>query len=177
MGQAGSVSYQARRSVEPPLLSGLSIRKYGPLTATVGSTIAYTLTVYNQSPLTLTALVVFDRLPTGAQYVAGGNLVDLNVIWSPIDTLAPGKAVSQILLVTATETITNSSYGVNSAQGIPASGQQPVVTYINEAPPSLPLIVNPGSKATWRYGGQDASIQSNPTFNPAQKLYFPLITR
>ncbi len=180
--QAGHVSYLGRRlsaTVTPPQTE-LTISKSGPSTAIEGGDIAYTLTVYNQSDRTLTDLVVFDRVPAGAQYMAGGALYDDIVLWSPISTLAPGMAFSQTLLVRATQTITNSDYGVQSAEGASAVGHQPVVTYINEAPSMpapLPPIINQGVQVTWRYNDQLGAMQSNPTFNPAQKVYLPLTAR
>ena len=123
---------------------------------------------------------MFDRVPTGARYVAGGDLYDTIVFWRPVPILAPGMAFSQVLVVMATQTITNSDYGVQIAEGGTTLGRQPVVTYINEVPPApipLPFIVNHGAEAAWRYNNQPDVMQSNPTFNPAQKIYLPLVAR
>ena len=159
---------------------GLSIHKTGPLTARVGATILYTLTVTNQSTETLTDLVVFDSVPVGATYIAGGDLVDNFAVWPPIAELPPGESFPWVLVLTASQTITNSVYAVQSATGDLVYGREPVVTYINEAPPTptpLPLIINRGAEATWRYNNQPGALQSNATFNPAQKVFLPWITQ
>ena len=178
----GSVTYQGQRPLPTatPLPPGLSIQKTGPATARVGATILYTLTVTNQSTETLTTLVVFDSVPAGATYVAGGDLVGNFAVWPPVAELAPNKSFDWVLVLTASQTITNSVYAVQSATSDLIYGREPVVTYINEVPPiptPLPLIINRGAEATWRYNNQPDALQSNPTFNPAQKLYLPFIAR
>lgn len=59
-----------------------------------------------------------------------------------------------------------------------AANAQGTVTYQAQKLSSDPAVVtNQGVYATWSYAGQPDSMQSNPTFNPAQKVFLPWIAR
>ncbi|MBE7553645.1 MAG: PKD domain-containing protein [Anaerolineales bacterium] len=107
----------------------LLIGKSAPISVRAGEPITYTLTVSNSGALTATNLVITDVLPAGANYVSGGAPAGAAVNWT-IDTLAPGGSTALQLIVTATETITNSDYQVSADEGRAAAGQAAIVTLV-----------------------------------------------
>lgn len=112
------------------IAAALSIHKTGPATAAPGELITYTLSVTNSGTYTASTVVITDVLPAGAHYVSGGMLMPGEVRWT-IPSLAGGGASVQVqFVVTATETISNSAYGVTCAEGVSAQGAKDVVTII-----------------------------------------------
>jgi RHS repeat-associated protein/uncharacterized repeat protein (TIGR01451 family) len=94
----------------------LQVGKKGPLTASEGAPITYTLTITNTGADWATNLVVSDAIPPGAGYVSGGAR-DGDVVRWAVPSL-PGLSTAQVdFVVTATATITNSEYAVSAAGG------------------------------------------------------------
>jgi uncharacterized repeat protein (TIGR01451 family) len=133
--------------VEPPVVVEptplLTITKRGPVTATAGSLMTYTLIVTNSGDLAATNLVITDALPAGANYAGGGSLVGNVVSWT-VTSLANGQSLTRTFSVTASQTITNHHYRVSATEGISATGQVRVVTVVNQKKLSwlyLPIIM------------------------------------
>jgi uncharacterized repeat protein (TIGR01451 family) len=109
----------------------LAIDKSGPGTADPGTPIIYTLTITNTGWTTATTVVVTDVVPTGADYVSGGTLMPGDVVSWTVPSLAQLGGSAQVqFVVTATETIANSVYGVSCKQGASAMGTEDIVTTI-----------------------------------------------
>lgn len=139
----GSTSFQM--PIEVYDVPVLQIGKTGPETADPGMPITYTLTLTNVGDIAATDIVMTDRLPIGGSYVSGGTLVGDEVQWM-IPTLAGGgTAVSVQFVITATNTITNDTYGAVAAGGYAAQGSQSVVTTITNAMHDiyLPMLKRP----------------------------------
>lgn len=179
--QAGSVNYQVQRIRPTPLPSGLLITKTGPASADVSALIEYTLYVTNNRDRPATHPVIFDRLPLHATYILGGRLEGDVVFWDDLTSLEPYTTITKTLLVQATQTITNRDYGVVADDGLEARGNVAVVTFVGEMVPTPQdedeIIINYGADITWRFMSQPGSAHSNATFNPARKIYLPIVTR
>jgi uncharacterized repeat protein (TIGR01451 family) len=117
-------------AVSKPLVK-LEIGKEGPDVAIAGDPITYTLTISNVGPNPATGLVITDTIPTGARYIEGsGGTQTGNVVTWHI-SLLPTNTVTQVYFaVTATETITNQAYEVESSGGYRFVGEETVVTVI-----------------------------------------------
>jgi uncharacterized repeat protein (TIGR01451 family) len=110
----------------------LAVSKSGPTRVSIGEPIAYTLTITNNGSGAARDLVIRDAMPTNAHYINGGTLVGNVVSWT-VDSLAAGGGVIQTsFIVTATETITNSDYGVSARGGFSAQGTISVETNVLE---------------------------------------------
>lgn len=130
--------------VPPP---ALSISKTGPVAVVAGQSIEYTLMITNSGGQTANNLAISDTLPTGANYVSGGTKVGNSVTW-PVASLAPGASVQKSFVVTASATITNSTYQVTADGGILATGDQAVVTSVSQpGQPNLTITKNGPSSA------------------------------
>jgi uncharacterized repeat protein (TIGR01451 family) len=140
--QSGNTS---EASTELELILPLALRKTAPATATSGLSLTYTLRVTNAMPFSLTHLVLTDTLPAGASYITGGTKVGQVISWT-LSSLAPGATATRTFVVTATQSLTNSNYGVRAGEGAQVKGTTPVVTLIegNEVSKKrlyLPLLV------------------------------------
>jgi len=181
--QAGSVAYQVRRTVPTPLPlpPGLLITKTGPTSATADTLIEYTLYVTNNRDRPATHPVLFDRLPLHATYILGGRLEVDVVFWDDLASIEPYTTITKTLLVQATQTITNNDYGAVADDGLEARGNVAVVTFVGEMLPTPQaedeIIINHGADITWRFMSQPGSAHSNATFNPARKIYLPIVAR
>ena len=120
-GRAGIASSQAQPD--------LYIFKGGPPQATSGHLITYTLVVVNLGPVPATNLLITDTLPTGANYVSGGSHTSGVISWS-VPNL-PVSATTQVsFVVTTSQTVVNSDYGVRADGGLSALGGEPVETIV-----------------------------------------------
>ncbi len=108
----------------------LIIDKSAPAIVTTGSPITYSLIVSNTGDLAASNVVITDVIPTGANYLSGGTRVGNIVQWA-VGTLAPNSGAQVQFVVTATQTITNSQYGVNASGGFNAQGAAALVTVVN----------------------------------------------
>jgi uncharacterized repeat protein (TIGR01451 family) len=152
-GIAGDIDGDARPQGAAPDLGAdeyrfptplLTINKSGPTTATPGSLITYTLTITNNGSLTATNLVITDVIPPGTSYVSGGTKVGNVVSWTIPSLATNGGITRTTFVVTATQTITNSDYGVRAEGGYNAQGSSSVVTLVSGVPPLktfLPVIL------------------------------------
>jgi uncharacterized repeat protein (TIGR01451 family) len=116
----------------------LEIVKSGPSTAAPNEPITYTLTVINHSGLSLTNVVITDRIPNGATFIGasqGGQTVALPerdvVRWVLTEFPKDTNIYKVQFSVTAQQgTIVNSDYRVSCAEGISAVGKIAVETVI-----------------------------------------------
>jgi len=104
----------------------LDIIKTAPQWAPAGSEITYTLKISNFSTITVTNMLITDTIPVGANYVRGGSKNGEIIEWA-VPSMAPAGSLEVQFVVTATQTITNSKYGVSAAGGYSAVGE-PLVT-------------------------------------------------
>lgn len=110
----------------------LSISKSAPVTAMPDDLITYTLAVTNSGDLTAANLVITDAIPAGATYVSGGMKVGNIVSWTLPSLAANGGVTHTSFVVTATQMITNSDYGVQADGGYRGQGNEAVVTVVGE---------------------------------------------
>jgi hypothetical protein len=102
------------------------------------------LIVTNSGNLTATNLVITDTIPSNATYITGGIKAGDVVSWTIPSLAASGGGTQTTFVVTATQTITNSDYGVRADGGYTAQGNKAVVTLISEVPQIktfLPVIL------------------------------------
>jgi len=126
----------------------LTIRKSAPVSVLQGYPITYTLVVGNFGDAAATGLTITDAIPAGAFLlnVDGGVAAGGTITWSLSD-LAPGLEKGYRFAVTATETISNSRYGVISSEGVSATGGEVTTTVIslaaaNSSPARVGAAVN-----------------------------------
>jgi uncharacterized repeat protein (TIGR01451 family) len=133
-------------AVSPAPKPLLTIGKQGPAVVAAGAPLTYILTVTNSGTATATNLIITDTLPSGAFYVSGGSKVGNMVSWTVPTLAAGGGMIQKSFVVTATQTLTNSSYGVRADGGYQAKGLTSVTTLVeNKAEDKvktyLPLII------------------------------------
>ena len=104
----------------------LDIIKTAPQWAAAGSEMTYTLKVSNFSTIPVTNMLITDTIPMGANYVRGGGKNGQVIEWA-VPSMQASSTLDVQFVVTATQTITNSKYGVSAAGGFSAAGK-PVVT-------------------------------------------------
>lgn len=121
----------------------VTVSKAAPAVVAPGQQIEYTITVVNESGLTLTNLVITDTVPANATFVSAsdGGILDGGVVeWTVTENVGPGESVVRTFQVTATETngvqIVNDDYGANDP-GLDAPGVgSPVTTQVFEEIPT-----------------------------------------
>ena len=116
--------------LSPP---SLRIEKSAPAEVGEGAPITYTLSIENMGPGLAENLVITDVLPAGASYVSGGVLSGGVVTWQPGD-LGASSSLDVQFVVTAIETITNSSYMVSADGDYQATGTEDIVTVVADEP-------------------------------------------
>lgn len=182
-GVTGQVSYQARRSLPPtPVVPpALTIEGTAPTTADAGQPITYQFIISNQSPATLSNLVITNTLPVGASYVSGGDGPPTNRIvrWS-LPMLTADSSTTVQLIVTLQQSAVNSDYRVTTQEGPTARGRTTLITSVNGEVPTYGdgvLIMNTGAQITWISQGQTVTAESRMVYNPSFSLYLPLVRR
>lgn len=120
----------------PAAIAALRLRKQAPEVVKVGEPITYTLQVTNNGAVAVDNLTVRDQVPTGATVVnvPGGAVVGLpgggqQVEWS-LAPLAAGQQTTVRFVVTATQSLVNLTYSVQSANGAVIQGDAPVLTLV-----------------------------------------------
>ncbi len=187
-GAQGTVSYQALRPTVTPILvptapptpGSVQLHKSGAPVTTAGAPVIYTLFVTNTSGTMATGVVITDRIPANAGYLSGGQRKG-DIVEFVIGDLPSRQAVNRNLVLAASQTITNSDYGVRFTHGnndVILLGTVSVVIQIGVTPTPTPdpdLIINQGAGIQWRYAGQPGHLPSPPLFNPVFYRYLPLV--
>ncbi|MCB0164361.1 MAG: CehA/McbA family metallohydrolase [Anaerolineae bacterium] len=107
----------------------LRISKTGPKQAEPGQLITYKLKVTNIGASPATNVTVTDRVPTGANYVSGGDSLNNGVVTWTIPTIpANGGVVEVSFSVTTNGAIANVDYGATCANCFAAQGTVPILT-------------------------------------------------
>jgi uncharacterized repeat protein (TIGR01451 family) len=120
---SGFLADVATVGIRTTVAPDLEISKVAPATSVAGDPITYTLTITNHGGTDATGLAISDTLPPGAVYVSGGSYNGSQVSWT-IPTLPGYGFASQVTaVVNASDTISNSVYGVTAAGGYSAVGQ------------------------------------------------------
>lgn len=121
----------------PAAPPALGLRKRAPEVAMAGEPITYTLQIHNQGLLALDNLTVRDQVPAGAvlQAVPGGAVVPLptggqQVEWQ-VARLETGAQTEVRFVVTATQSLLNIVYTVQTAGGYVITGGEPVLTLVS----------------------------------------------
>ncbi len=107
----------------------LMIGKEGPALVWPGRLFTYTIEVGNGTLSPLSNLVISDVLPGEANYVSGGTLVGNTVSWV-VPALQPQSVITRHIVVTASKSLTNSTYYATTTEGHQASGSRAVATII-----------------------------------------------
>jgi uncharacterized repeat protein (TIGR01451 family) len=123
-----AVSKAGTDSVTTVIAPELAITKTGPSSANPEEAIQYTLTVTNIGGLA-TGVVITDRVPPNATYVSGGSF-STPIVTCDVGDLSYQQTDGCIFTVTATQTITNDTYGVSATNGDSVSGADAIVTSI-----------------------------------------------
>lgn len=110
------------------LVPELHIAKTAPTSRIAGLPITYTLSITNSGTLTATNLVITDVLPVGASFVSSDGGLNGNTVTWNLAELADGDSATFHFVVTATQTITNTLYGVTAENAPTATGETAVVT-------------------------------------------------
>lgn len=107
----------------------LRISKTGPKHAEPGELITYLLKVTNIGATPAMNVTVTDRLPSGANYVSGGNSINNGVVTWIVPTIPANGGVAEVsFTVTTNGAIANVEYGATCANCIAAQGSVPVLT-------------------------------------------------
>ncbi len=147
----GTPKAENSASLPPPLLPDLEVVKTGPLSATVGTAITYSLVVNNMGTMDAPLVVVTDTLPAGVTFSSQASPYPYtqqgqNVVWSvgalPTGTLAAITLRAQVginangslvNMLSAATTLTETDYGNNQAAWTTVVGQPSTGTVaINE---------------------------------------------
>ena len=137
----------AVRFLPPGLAAGLSVNKSGPVSASTGSNITYTINYANSGGATATNVVIQDTVPAGTTFVSatGGGVFAAGVVTWNIGNLAAGASGSVQFTVNITQAsgvIVNGNYTIEADQIAPIYGP-PVTTEIGGPPPTETPTVAP----------------------------------
>ncbi len=129
----------------------LQLQKTGPVSATVGSSIVYTIRYSNTGTMTATGIIVTDTLPSGVRVVSSSVQTDYQtssyVRWDDPVTELPPDGTPHTILLTVTTNVTGTLINtaeIKSAQGIEDSDDhQTVVTTTNTPSQTsyLPIVL------------------------------------
>ncbi len=157
-----SVQYGDTYEVKPRLqadirvLPSLLVGKTAPPTVRPGGLLTYTIGVSNYTQITLTNLIVTDRIPITnaalARVLDGGVLMDGGVISWTLPTLVDGAGASFRFVVTATDelgaVISNTRYTAWAAEWITRETGLPVYTIVGDYLPTY-LIQGEGTRSPY----------------------------
>jgi uncharacterized repeat protein (TIGR01451 family) len=121
----------------------LSITIDAPLMAEPDEPFTYTLTITNNSSISLTNTVVTNTVPLSATYVSGGDTFDGQVVSWNVGDLAPMSMIKLEWTATATQTVYNSDYRVTAMTPdgtVTAVGEKTAVTLIDALTLYFPII-------------------------------------
>ncbi len=162
----GTVSYRVQQPAltEPQLAETVKFHVSGPLTATAGAPITYTLQLTNLRPFPLRNLVVVNELPTAATLISSdeGEFVDNEVRWT-IRQLAGASTTTLQWRVAATQSLANTGAWVR-VDGGPVVVGNTVITTINGKVPAAALVAihNEGAQISWRANDAQYRLRSGP---------------
>lgn len=159
----GNNSDSATITVEAPAMADLGITKEAPITATVGSTLVYTLTVVNNGPDDANSVVVTDTLPLSMTYVSddSGCANNSGVVTCALGTVTNGQSVViEITAMASAEGTAVNTATVTSAliDDVPANNTATATTLVITSGASLadvaisktaPLTANVGENITY----------------------------
>lgn len=149
--QGQTVSQVGADTVTTVVAPALTITKSGPSSANPEEAIQYTLTVTNTGGLA-TGVVITDRVPANATYTGGGDIFNDPLVTWNVGDVAYAEVVQRTFTVTATQTLTNDTYGVSATNGDAAQGREVVVTTIAPAlglDKTAPPTATAGSEITY----------------------------
>ena len=143
---AGGRGNGAVRFLPPGLAAGLTVNKSGPVSASTGSNITYTINYANTGGATATNVVIKDTVPAGTTFVSApdGTFAG-GVVTIPIGILVAGASGSVQFTVNITQAsgvIVNGNYTIEADQIAPIYGP-PVTTEIGGPPPTETPTVAP----------------------------------
>ena len=136
---AGGRGNGAVRFLPPGLAAGLTVNKSGPVSASTGSNITYTINYANTGGATATNVVIKDTVPAGTTFVSApdGTFAG-GVVTIPIGILVAGASGSVQFTVNITQAsgvIVNGNYTIEADQIAPIYGP-PVTTEIGGPQPT-----------------------------------------
>lgn len=162
----GTVSYRVYQAVPttPQIDEVVVLHLHGPLTATVGLPITYTMQLTNPRPFPLRNLVVVNELPAAATLInsGGGEFVDNEVRWT-IRQLAGASTTTLQWSVLATQSLANAGAWVRVDGGPVVVGNTVITTIDGKVPAAaLAAIHNEGAQISWRAHDVQYRLHSGP---------------
>ncbi len=142
---------------EPAPMADLSVEKSGPVTATVGESVTYTLTVANDGPSPAAAVTLVDSLPAGLTFISasdGGTASGGAVTWS-LGDVGSGSSLPRTVTVKAGAAGAQVDVArVTSATADPDTGDQRATftTTVAEPAPMADLSVEKSGPVTATVG-------------------------
>ncbi len=109
----------------------LRFEKRGPNFALAGEPFTYTLEVENIGNTAVSNLVITDRVPLGATFIAANGTLENGVVRWESPELLPNGLLTLTMSVSATQTVVNDDY-VLTADGLdPIPGTQAILTIVS----------------------------------------------
>ncbi len=118
----------------------LTLSKVGPAHVMAMAPLSYTLTLTNNTAVTLTGLLLTDALPAGSAHLQGGLLVGNQVQWQ-LDELPPKSTAQLQFSVQTARLAVNDDYRLTCSEGYSATGRTIITTTV-ENRAYVPLTAN-----------------------------------
>ncbi len=121
--------------------AGMTLSKSAPAQAAANSAFTYTLTLANNTGITLTTITLTDTIPLSVTYISnsasnGGTAIGGVISWS-IASLADGGSLTRTFQVTAPTqsgvSIVNNNYAVAASNWLTPAAGSPVTTMVSGA--------------------------------------------